>query len=237
MLISALAVLLLTACSQPEPPVQPEEIGGPVPMEYVLSNTDLTEADFEGIDFDAFMNRYGLHTANIDENLNLIPDLVIFYREELAKGPVVDYSVIYEGAEGTLSEADLNNLEVMLWDYHEGNLNQYMVMDFTTGNVYYSYFEDAIDSCSSDYLVTTLSEQELDGIKTLLLKNGIIEWENDYTGTNEGTTGQHSIGFAFRLTDGRCVSYSASGAINPSMPMQMEVLSQEFIDRFEIYTD
>jgi len=212
-------------------------IGESVPMEYILSNTDLTAEDFKGIDYNAFMNLYGLHSTNIDENLNLIPDLLVFYREELAKAPTVDYSIIYENTYGTLTEADLDNLEIMLWDYHEGNLNQYMVIDFTSGDVYYSYFDDVITNCCTDYLAITLSSQELDDIRNRLLENGITQWENDYTGTDEGTTGHHYVGFAFLLTNGRCVSYRADGAINPDMPMQMEVLSQEFIDRFEKYID
>ncbi|MBE6753638.1 MAG: hypothetical protein E7559_04705 [Ruminococcaceae bacterium] len=242
-LIAALAVMMLVACSQPESPAQPqppemlEQIGDPVPMEYIISNTDLTAEDFVGIDYDAFMNRYGLHSANIDENLNLVPDLLVFYREEMAQAPSVDYSVIYENASGTLSEADIDSVEIMLWDYHEGNLNRYMVMDFTTGNVYYSYYEDVIDRCTDEYFVTALSPQELNSIRTQLLENSITQWENDYTGTSEETTGHHSVGFAFRLTDGRCINYSASGVVNPDMPVQMELLSQVFIDRFEPYAD
>jgi len=105
-LIAVLALFLLTACSQSEPPVQPKEIGDPVPMEYVLSNSDLTAEDFEGVDYEAFMNEMGLGTANIDDKLRLVPSALEHYKEKLERerlyGPYIDYSVIPQQAKGIL---------------------------------------------------------------------------------------------------------------------------------------
>ena|GEM_PF-1491631 len=204
----------------------------PVTLEYILSHTDLSAEDFSGIDINAFMNRYGLDSGNIDENLNLIPDLIKFYRDELAAEPTIDYSVIYQNSEGTLSEQDLDKLDALAWDYHEGNFNQYMVIDFSSGKVYSSWDEEVIVACNDSLKVADLTQEDRDWLKDILLQNEVASWKNEYEGTNEDTTGHHSVGFAFRLTDGRCVSYVAYGVINPNMPMQMEVLSDALRDRF-----
>lgn len=234
-LISTLALLLLTACSQPEPPVQPEEIGDPVPMEYILSNTDLTEADFEGVDYEAFMNEMELGTANIDEHLHLVPRVLEFYKEKLERerlyGPYIDYSVIYQQAEGRLKEEDFENIEVIICNDYDGSFSRTVVIDLTSGKVY-AGIGDFLERCDDSRVTAELTQDDREWLIRTLSESGITSWRTRYKGTNACTTGYAGKSVAFRLSDGRCVSYSSSGVRYSGAPGNMGVLCREIFVRF-----
>ena len=70
-------------------------------MEYLLANTDYTEADFAGVDFDAFVAWAAL-TEESATQYDLL-DLLRMYRKELAD-VYTDYTGLYRNAEGKLQE-------------------------------------------------------------------------------------------------------------------------------------
>lgn len=235
-LIAALAMLLLTACSQAEPPAElPEEIGDPVPMAYILSTTDLAAEDFEGVDYEAFMNEMELGTANIDEHLNIIPSLLGFYKEKLERerlyGPYIDYSVIPQQAKGRLKEEDIDNIEVIICSDYDGDFNRRLIIDFTTGKVY-SGMGLSLDSCNDSCVTATLTDDDREWLISTFSESSITSWRIRYNGTNACTTGYAGTSFAFRLADGRCVSYSSSGVIFSGRPAEMGLLCRELFERF-----
>lgn len=231
-ILLAALLLLLTACEQTEPP---EEIGDPVPMEYILSNTDLTAEDFEGVDYEAFMNELEFGTANIDEHIRLVPRLLNFYKEDLERerlyGPYIDYSVIYQQAEGRLKEEDFDNIEVIICNDYDGDFNRTVVIDFTTGKVY-SGIGDFLERCNYSRVTAHLTDDDREWLISTLSESSITSWRRRYTGTNACTTGYAGSGIAFRLTDGRCVSYTSSGVLFSGRPAEMGLLCNEIFKRF-----
>lgn len=235
-LLAAL-LLLLTACSQTEPQNQSEEIGDPVPMEYILSNTDLTAEDFEGVDYEAFMNEMELGTANVDEHLHLIPSSLEYYKKKLERerlyGPYIDYSVIPQQAKGRLNEEDIDNIEVIICGDYDGDFNQTLVIDFTTGKVY-SGMGDFLDRCDDSCVTAHLTDDDREWLISTFSESNITSWRRRYNGTNACTTGYAGTSFAFRLTDGRCVSYSSSGVRFSGRPAEMGLLCRELFERFPV---
>lgn len=203
-----------------------------ITIEDVLAASDLTEEDFAGIDPKDFFDTYEIFSHNYEENLNLFPDLLMFYREDMKKLPTVDYSAVYALAYGTLAEEDLDNIEIMIFESHEDIENKYVIIDFSENKVYSSRHSEMIECCSDSYLTSTLTQADREWIREVLAESGITSWKNRYIGTSEGTTGHFGIGFDFRLTDGRCVSYSAGGVYNSGMPMEMLKLNRDMCDRF-----
>jgi len=203
-----------------------------ITIEDVLAVSDLTKEDFAGIDPKDFFDANGLFSHNYEEKLRLIPTLLKFYRENMGKLPTVDYSAIYSLAYGTLAEEDLYNIEVIVFEYHEDIENKYVVIDYSENKVFSSRRSEMFEQCSDSYLTSTLTQTDRKWIRKALDESGITSWKNRYIGTSEGTTGHFSIGFHFRLTDGRCVSYSANGVYNPEMPIEMLTLNRDMCERF-----
>ena len=108
-------------------------------MEYIISHSELTAADFENVDFDAFVAMYQLTEENIHEYY--LPDLIYLYHWETSRGDAVDYTYIYTAANGQLTEADIDQIDVLLLDYHEGTDNHYLIVDFEAGKAYQSRHE------------------------------------------------------------------------------------------------
>lgn len=248
-LLIALCVFLLTACSQPV------QSGGavstdaapkaarvaditvtPITAEYLLANTELTEEDLDGIDFDGFLEFCGASYAEqITDTLNLIPSNLRYYKEQLEEerlyGPKLDFSVIWRQAEGTLTDEDLDDIEVVICNDYDGNLSQTVVIDFTTGKVYSGY-SDFYKECDDRYLTSKVTQYGRDWLIDALSSRGITSWKTSYEGSNAGTTGHAGMSVAFRLADGRCISYSSNGVHSSSRPVDMILLCRDIIAVF-----
>ncbi|MBE6753636.1 MAG: hypothetical protein E7559_04695 [Ruminococcaceae bacterium] len=237
MLIAVLAVLTLTACSKQTEQIS-EDIGDPVPMEYILSNTDLTAEDFEDVDYEAFMSEMGLSMANIEDKIRMVPLLlelyIIYEEEERLYGPKIDYTTIYDNARGRLKEEDLDNIEVVICDYHEGfheDRNECIVLDYSTNKVY-SYNRSSFLCCCNDaYLTSKLSQSDRDWLIGVLEESEITSWKKEYIRDTDVLDGGFSLEFAFRLNDGRCVRYVAVDDVN-GMPDGMFYLFSKLSERF-----
>jgi len=202
-----------------------------ITVEDVMAISDLTEEDFAGIDPVDFFDTMGIYSHNLEEDINLIPRLLEFYREDLDTVPGINYELIYTMAYGRLTEEDIDNVEVVLCSYHDGSYNEYIAIDLVTGNVY-SSMRDFFDNCTDSYLSCRLTPEGKQWVKDLLIHYKVASWGNRYEGTSEGTTGHFGVSFAFRLADGHCVKYGAGGVMNSGMPREMPALQQTLSEQF-----
>lgn len=185
----------------------------PVSLEYLIEYSNLGAGDLEGIDHEAFLQYHGVHTDNIGEfQRNWFSKMLDHYKfvleEERWAETAVDYQYLFDQAEGRLSPDDLGSIDVIYYSYAEGTYYESVVIDYSTGKVYFS--DDKIDD--RDVIAHT-GDGDREWLRDVLEQSGITEWQNEYDGTSEGTTGHFGMSFAFRLSDGRCVSYTADGVL------------------------
>lgn len=197
-------------------------------LEYIVNHTELTAADFEGIDFEDFVQTFALTTDNLEEYY--LPDLIKLYRAKQAD-KFTDYSEILTSATGTLEAADLSDIQVMVWELHDGNSNRYMVIDFEAAAVYCSEM-DIIHSCRESDKVHDLTDEDRAFVEKALTESEIVQWENSYIGTNDNVHGQFSWSIGFRLTDESCIAYNGRGIQNQNAPSSLIPLFSTLMDQF-----
>ena len=227
--------LLLCACAPGEPSLSGAQTAAPsepLTPEYFLEVTGLTEADLDGIDFNAFVSEFALTADNVQSmcesyDMQALLDLFRWSQEN----GYVHYDDIYLSPEGKLTADDLQHIQVLTWEYHEGSNNAYMVIDVERSAVYYS-MSDIISRCSENEKVSGLRPEDLLFVETCLQDSGILKWKNEYTGTGETTTGHFSWSVGFKLTDGRCIVYHGSGVQNSETPQELKVLLDTLRDHF-----
>ena len=228
-----LAALLLTGCAGGAQPDNPSQKGETDPMEltleYVLNNSDLTAADFEGVDFADFVAQYELTQESLEEYD--IAAVLAMYKRGLAEPEAVDYTVIFDKAEGTLKEEDLSRVTTVVWEQREGNGNITMVIDGETGVVYYGY-GDFLESCTEDVKTGEVTGEDLAFVRQALSDSGITGWNESYIGTNEGTTETASWDLGIRLEDGRCFHYNGRGVLDSGTPQQLYTLLDTLAEYF-----
>ena len=226
--------LVLTGCTStnniPEETSQEEatEMENQLTMEYIISHSELTAADFENVDFGEFIEMFQLTEKNIHDYY--LPDLITLYHREKAWGNTVDYTYIYTAASGQLTEADIDQIDVLLLDYHNGTDNYYLIVDFEAGKAYQSRHE-IISSCREEDKTADLLEDDRTFVQEALRDSGITGWKNDYIGTNEGT-GSFSWAIGIKLRDGRCIQYQGDGVRNSGTPIEFFSLQESLLEHF-----
>ena len=199
-----------------------------ITLEYVLANTNLTASDFEGIDFQKFLEYYELDSETIfDYHL---PDLIRMYLRAL-QDVYTSYTDIYDTADGKLTTDDLQNIQVIVWEYHSENSNNYMVIDREKAKVYFSR-RDIISECREKDMVAKLSREDMRFVEDRLRATDILLWENQYIGSNENIMGHMAWTLGFKLNDGRCIVYSGRGVYNPKNPVQLAKLLRDWKEHF-----
>ncbi len=211
-------------------PPDPSDPTAALTKEYVIANSELTEADFEGVDFDAFVAYFELTPERLEE---YDPAMLLgLYKQAMAQEPTVDYSALYAEAEGTLSREELEHVVLLVWELHKGNENRCMVIDRETGAVYYGQgcFLDAV---GESMRIADFTEEDAAFLTRALEESGITGWENEYKGSSEGTTGLYEWAVGIRLEDGRCVRYSGSGVRDSGSPETVEPLLNALAEHFQ----
>lgn len=198
-------------------------------LEYVISHSELTEADFESVDFDEFVAMYELTQENIEEYY--LPDLIAMYHRKMALENTTEYSSIYTNANGQITEQDYGRIDVLIMEYHEGSDNHYLIIDLTQGKVFKSR-TDIISSCGESNKVVDMEADDKQFVLDALRNSGIADWKNEYIGTNEETTGSLSWSVGIRMSDGDCVSYHGNGVQNSGTPTELFALKDSLLKYF-----
>jgi hypothetical protein len=230
--MSACMLLALCACGggQPQETIKPEgEAAMPLTMEYVLAHSDLTEADFAGVDFADFVAAYELTEADLEEYD--LSALLSMYREEQSLENTEDYTVLYQEKNAELGEADLEHVVTLIWELHDGTRNTGMVIDGDKNAVYYGEGE-VLSACGESLRAADLTAEDLGFVRAALRDAGAAEWQTEYKGTSEGTTGHFAWALAVRLDDGRTAHWSGSGVLGSSAPDTLRGLLEQLTERF-----
>lgn len=105
-----------------------------IAMEYMLEHCQLTEEDFEGIDFDDFAEHFELTPEVLEEFDGA--SLLSLYKMQLEMIEGTDYTEIYREASGKLREEDIRHITAVIWELHQGMDNEWMAVDFEKKAVY-----------------------------------------------------------------------------------------------------
>lgn len=200
-----------------------------ITKEYIINHSDLEESDFEGIDFEDFISKYNLTAERLEE---YDPAMVLaMYKEEMLREPVTDYTTIYSSAEGTITEEDFQQIETLIWEYHEGNYTDCMVIDFKISEVFYDqgFF---LDACGARQHYSYVGETDHSYLERLLMQNDVAAWKKEYIGTNEGTSGDYYWKLGIKMNDGRCFFYTGKGVLDSGAPITLRPLMKELINHF-----
>ena len=200
-----------------------------ITKEYILNHTNLTEAELEGLDLEDLVSRFKLTPERLEEyDLEM---LIALYKNMLSQPQTTDYTYVYASAEGGIGEQELGSVKVLLFEYHDGNYNECMVVDREAKAVYYGpgLFPDA---CGESSRVADFREEDAAFLEKALRDSGIASWHSEYKGTSEGTTGSFSWAIGIQLTDGRCFRYSGEGVLDSGTPETMRPMMEALIDRF-----
>lgn len=234
LLVLCALLLTLTSCisaaNQANTDSSVQEEAMELTKESIIAHTDLTEEDFEGVDFDAFVAYFNLTPERLAEYDPVM--LLNLYKEAMAQETTRDYTGILEKAGGTLSPEDLDQVSVLIWEYHSGNANSSMVIDRESGAVYYGD-GSFLSAVGESKRIADFSEEDAAFLCEALAESGITEWENEYLGSNEGTTGLYEWTIALQLADGRCICYHGSGVRDSGTPKTMEPLLNALVEHFQ----
>ena len=217
-------LITLSGCSVREVPSEM------VTKEYLIEHCDVTERDFEGVDFEEFVDRYKLTVKKAEEYY--IPDLIAMYKRAKAAEPTVDYTEIYRQAEGKLREDDIDAISVLIWSWNSGSDNECMVVNLANSSVYYAPHDYFLDACGESRKVADLSQEDAEFLRNTVRDCGVTQWDNDYIGTNGESTGHMAWGIGIQLEDGRCVDYSGYGIFNSGTPSGVYTLMNDLTARF-----
>lgn len=222
-------LLFSPAMAEDKTNLQEEFVTMELTKEYMMEHCGLTEADFEGIDFDEFVAFFSLTPETLEKYNGA--SLLALYRKEKARGEMTDYTVIYQEASGTLPEEDVARISVLIWELHDGNRNQWMAVDLEKMAVYGGEGY-ALDQCYDSDRITELTEEDAAAVRKAVEEAGITGWQNTYEGTSEGTTGNFAWSIGIRLDTGECFQYSGNGVMNSGTPKSMKPFCRTLWERF-----
>ena len=215
LLLVMLLICMLCVCATAEEG-QIQENDNQITMEYMLGHSELTEADFEGIDFDDFAAYFEL-TPEVLEEFDGV-SLLSLYKIQLEMAEGTDYTEIYREASGKLREDNIGHITAVIWKLHQGMDNEWMVVDFEKKAVY-GGVGFGPECCLDKDQLKDLTEEDALFIGETAAKAGMTGWDNLYIGNGEWSyDGNEAWMIGIRLDSGECVKYEGTGFAEDGMP-------------------
>lgn len=141
--------------------------------EYVCNQFGISEAEFEGVDFDSFVDYYGLTYENIrDESVEY---LLRQYKENDGGPASYDYRYMYAGTEGAaLTAEDRDRVSVVFLAQNEDDLHSFWIFDFEKGiKLVGGGSERVIDK---DSVTAALDQEHKEQVLALFEKYDVYAW-------------------------------------------------------------
>ena len=203
--------------------VQEESNAMKITKEYMMQRCQLTEEDFEGIDFDDFVSRFAVTPETLDEFDGA--SLLSLYKSQMESG-LTDYTAIYRQASGKLQEEDISHITAVIWETNDGMDNNWMAADFEKMALY-GGIGNNLNICQNSDLLKELNEDDLRFIRETVSAAGITGWESTYEGNDEMSyDGNYSWAIGLKLDSGACIKYEGSGRPESNAPEGMTKFCQ-----------
>jgi len=162
---------------------------GTLTLEYVCSEFDIDEAEFEGVDFDAFVSYYGLTYDNIGEGNPRF--LLNDYKALEDKTAVPDYGSIKATTNKFLPEYK-DRTETVIIENVKGEQCRITIIDLKLGKIFSA--SGSLDNISSRDIVRDVDDTVKKSVADNMDKYNICDWvqensgDEDVAGTQSGVT-------------------------------------------------
>ena len=187
-----------------------------ITMEYMLEHCQLTEEDFEGIDFDDFAEHFELTPEVLEEFDGT--SLLSLYKMQLEMIEGTDYTEIYREASGKLREEDIGHITAVIWELHQGMDNEWMAVDFEKKAVY-GGIGIGLECCLDKDQLTETTDEDTVFIGETIAAAGMTGWDNLYISNGEWSDdGNEAWTIGIRLDSGECIKYEGEGFIVEGAP-------------------
>ncbi len=171
--------------------IEGDEESMKVTMEYVCSEFGMSESDFDGIDFEDFVNEYNLTYEKIQrEDVGF---LLQCYKEDYGKVKIPDYLYIYNYNENIrLTKENQENIAIVFFANTLELSNDYYIFDFEIGQIIVGSGSESM--VSYDDIVGETNNVIKDKIIELFDKYDVYSWKvpkqrnDDIYGTEDGYT-------------------------------------------------
>ena len=202
-----------------------------ITMEYMIRHCELTEADFEGIDFDEFAAYFELTPEVLEEFDGA--SLLSLYKMQLEMIEGSDYTEIYREASGKLQEEDIEHISTVILEVHQSMYNGWMAADFDQMAVY-GGMGFGLECCTEKEKLSELMEEDVAFILEQVAKAGMTGWDNIYTGNDDEGVCDNNFDWAIgiRLDSGKCIRYEGSGMEGVPVMEQLTTFCRTLWDRY-----
>ena len=105
-----------------------------VTMEYVCSEFGIDESEFEGLDFEVFVDYYDLSYDTIHKEA--VAYLLKRYKENYGKPRIPDYRVTLSNLESAeLTKENVNSIDIVYFSQINGEEHNFYIVDFDIGQI------------------------------------------------------------------------------------------------------
>ena len=152
-------------------------------QEYVCSEFGISESEFEGVDFDRFVDYYGLTYENIQNEL--VAYLLQEYQKNNGETEFYDYKYMYNSdKDAVLTLDNQNSISIVFCAQIEDDLNRFWIFDFEKGiKITDTGAENVIHK---DSIVSTLTPEHREQVLELFEKYDVYTWYENREERNSG---------------------------------------------------
>ncbi len=171
-------------------------------LEYVCEEFGIPESEFEEVDFDSFVEYYGLTYENIHRES--VGYLLSEYKRNNGEIEFYDYKYMNNPTKGLiLTSANQDDLKVLYCSKVEGDLRSFWVFDLERGIMIADTGADQV--IHKDKIVASLYERDKEETFTLFSKYDVYSWYE-----NKGNLTSGGWYLAVEFNDGTIAGASGS---------------------------
>ncbi len=197
--------------------------------EYVCSEFGIDEAEFEGVDFEDFVDYYNLSYDTIHKEA--VAYLLKRYKEDYGKVRIPDYRDIFKYVgTATLTKENQNEISIVFFSRIEGEEHFFYIFDFEIGKIIVGSGSEA-NVCEDD-IVGEADGNVKSAIIALFEQYNIYSWRtrkaNASTSTNKdimGTTGSWSLDIKFE--DATIYGIHGKGLTDETTPEDLDLFVED----------
>lgn len=163
---------------------------------FMIEEYGFTEEELEGYDVTAFVNELLLDRPSAENARLRFEDGKEFYRitDEYLFNKYSAFSDFKENTGKILPEDVIKKIG---YKTYENNEYSWYIYDLETGMGYYN-----------DIVPETIDDYKLEQLKSIVSRNNIDTWDNEFLGPDRNTTGSMAWDLSFELEDGSVRCYT-----------------------------